>query len=148
MHDIRHKVGINVPISVVYDALATRDGLAKWWTRDVAGESQPGGRLEFRFGGPDVAAVMEVMELSPRSRVQWRCVAGPAEWMDTIISYELKPNGDETVVLFTHADWREPGEFMHHCSTKWATFLVGLKAGLEGGKATPWPNDVTIDSWD
>ena len=147
MPDIRHRVGINAPISEVYDAVATRDGLAKWWTRDVTGQSQPGGSLEFRFGGPDAAAVMEVTELSPQSRVQWRCVEGPDEWKNTTISYELEENGDETVVLFSHADWREPVEFMGHCSTKWAYFLLGLKSGLEDGKATPWPDDKPIDSW-
>ena len=36
---------------------------------------------------------------------------------------------------------------MGHCSTKWAYFLLGLKAGLEGGKATPWPDDMPISSW-
>jgi hypothetical protein len=35
-------------------------------------------------------------------------------------------------LLFTHAEWREPDEFIHHCSTKWAYFLLGLKAWLEG----------------
>ena len=55
--------------------------------------------------------------------------------------------GGETVLLFTHADWREPVEFMHHCSTKWAYFLLGLKAGLEGGPATPYPQDMAISSW-
>ena len=46
-----------------------------------------------------------------------------------------------------HADWREPAEFMHHCSTKWAYFLLGLKAGLEGGSATPYPGDMAISTW-
>jgi hypothetical protein len=36
---------------------------------------------------------------------------------------------------------------MHHCSTKWAYFLLGLKAGLEGGAATPYPDDMKISSW-
>ena len=36
---------------------------------------------------------------------------------------------------------------MFHCSTKWAYFLLGLKASLEGGKATPFPGDLQISSW-
>jgi hypothetical protein len=51
------------------------------------------------------------------------------------------------VLLFTHASWREPVEFMHHCSTKWAYFLLGLKAWLEGGEATPFSDDMNISSW-
>ena len=51
-------------------------------------------------------------------------------------------NDDETVVLFTHADWREPVEFMAHCSARWAYFLLSLKSYLEIGKGTPFPEDL------
>jgi hypothetical protein len=36
---------------------------------------------------------------------------------------------------------------MHHCSTKWAYFLLALKAQLEGGRGTPYPDDMKISSW-
>ena len=35
---------------------------------------------------------------------------------------------------------------MHHCSTKWATFLLGLKGGLEGGAYARFPEDTRISS--
>jgi hypothetical protein len=148
MADIRHRVGIrNTSASEVYDAVATRDGVARWWTRDVDGEARVGDRLAFSFGGPEPAAVMQVAELTPPSQVRWRCVEGPDEWKDTTITFEVKPSGDETAIVFTHAGWRDPVEFLHHCSTKWGYFLLGLKAGLEGGEPTPWPNDLKISSW-
>ena len=78
---------------------------------------------------------------------RWRCVEGPDEWKGTTITFELKTSGDETTVLFTHAGWSEPVEFMQHCSTKWGYFLLGLKSGFEDGKATPWPNDLPVSSW-
>lgn len=146
MEAIRHRVGVQAPIETVYDALTTRDGVAQWWTRDVAGESGPGGKLEFRFGGPEPAAVMELVELTPPSRVVWRVVEGPDEWLAAPITYDLRSNGDETVVMFTH-DWQKPVEFMHHCSTRWGHFLLSLKHALEGGNATPWPHDEKTDSW-
>ena len=37
---------------------------------------------------------------------------------------------------------------MHHCSTKWAVFLLSLKALLEAGKGSPNPNDFKLDSWE
>ena len=150
MASIRHRVGIAAPQTRVYDALATKEGLSSWWTRDVEGTQDQGGTLRFFFGGAEPGAVMEVVDLTPPQRVEWRCVQGPDEWVGTGVTFELKPAEDqdgETVVLFTHADWREPVEFMHHCSTKWAYFLLGLKAGLEGGEATPHPNDQRISSW-
>ena len=37
---------------------------------------------------------------------------------------------------------------MAHCSTKWGYFLLEMKAGLEGGKAHAFPDDLKISSWD
>jgi uncharacterized protein YndB with AHSA1/START domain len=146
MPDIRHSVGINAPTERVYEALATPTGLAGWWTRDVRGQSSPGQELEFHFSKSSVA--MKVLELSPGRSVSWECVRGPEDWLRTKIGFELRDGEPgETIVLFTHADWREPVEFMSHCSTKWAYFLLGLKGGLEGGAAKPHPEDERISSW-
>ena len=89
---------------------------------------------------------MEVIELSPDDRVQWRCVDGLPEWVGTTVTFALKEDGGETVLLFTHADWREPAEILHHSSTKWATFLISVRSGLEGGSFTAFPNDTRISS--
>ncbi len=35
---------------------------------------------------------------------------------------------------------------MHHCSTKWAMFLMSLKAFVETGRGAPFPNDVHISN--
>jgi len=35
---------------------------------------------------------------------------------------------------------------MHHSSTKWATVLLGLRSGLEGGAFTSFPDDTRISS--
>jgi uncharacterized protein YndB with AHSA1/START domain len=147
MPDIRHRVGIDAPVAAVYDAVASREGLARWWTPDVEGESRPGGHVAFRFGRPEPSAIMEVVELAPPGRVRWRCVEGPDEWVGTTVDFEVKPSGEQTALVFTHAGWRDPVEFMHHCSTKWAYYLIGLKTGLEGGEYTPWSHDILISSW-
>jgi uncharacterized protein YndB with AHSA1/START domain len=146
MPDIRHRVGIAAPQSRVYEMLATKDGLAGFWTRRVEGNSAVGDKLSFFFGRPEPSAVMEVIELSPGDRVRWRCVDGPPEWVGTTVTFDLKDGGGETALLFTHAGWRESVEFMHHCSTKWATVLVGLRSGLEGGTFTSFPEDTRISS--
>jgi len=146
MPDIRHRVGIAAPRHRVYETLATKEGLTDFWTAHVEGDSEVGRTLSFFFTSPNPAAVMEVVELSPEERVQWRCVEGPPEWVGTTVTFALKDTAGETVVLFTHADWREPIEFMHHCSSRWATFLIGLRSGLEGGAFTAFPDDTKVSS--
>jgi len=60
----------------------------------------------------------------------------------------LKFKKDETFVLFTHANWKKPDEFMRHCSTKWATFLLSLKGWLEREEGRPAPYDIKIGDGD
>ena len=93
MADIRHRVGVNAPEERVYEWLATREGLAEWWTRDVRGDAGQGGKLAFYFGSPEPSAVMEVVEAAPGRCVQWRCVEGPDEWVGTTVTFDLtSPN--------------------------------------------------------
>lgn len=143
MPDIRHRVAVSAPLGVVYEAVATPEGISQWWTRDgVRGEAAEGSRLEFFFGDPEPAAVMEITRLDPAGHVGWSCVGGADEWVGTSLSFDLAGSADQTVVLFTHAGWRHPSEFMAHCSARWAYFLLSLKGYLETGKGTPVPDDL------
>jgi len=147
MVDILHRVGIKSSLDEVYKALTTRESLAAWWTNNTQGESKVGGVIQFRFsaGGVEIGGFdMKVLELHPAKRVLWQVVGGPAEWIGTKISFELKQVGDYAIVIFKHQDWKEPVEFMHHCSTKWAIYLMSLKSLVETGKGTPNPNDTHI----
>ena len=66
---------------------------------------------------------MKVLELHTAKRVLWQVIDGPEEWVGTkIVFLHLKQEGDWTIVLFKHQGWKEPVEFMHHCSTKWGSF--------------------------
>lgn len=67
---------------------------------------------------------MKVLELQPGARVVWQ------------------------VVRFKHAGWREPVDFMHHCSTKWGVFLLSLKSLLETGKGRPASDDLKLADWE
>jgi uncharacterized protein YndB with AHSA1/START domain len=150
MVDILHKVGIKSSSDEVYKALATREGVAGWWTNNTQGESKVGGVLQSRFsaGGAEIGRIdVKVLELHPAQQVLWQVVEGPAEWIGTKIAFELKQDGEYCIVLFKHQGWKEPVEFMHHCSTKWAIFLMSLKSLVETGKGAPSPDDIKIDSW-
>jgi uncharacterized protein YndB with AHSA1/START domain len=150
MVDILHRRGTTASKDAVYEALTTTEGLAAWWTKDTRGKGAPGGLLEFRFdlgtdepGGFD----MRVLEAEPGERVLWEVVDGPEEWIGTRIGWDLHTDDDWTIVMFAHQGWREPVEFMHHCSTKWATFLLSLKSFVETGTGAPAPRDVKISNW-
>ncbi|SCF72966.1 SRPBCC domain-containing protein [Streptomyces sp. Ncost-T10-10d] len=145
MADILQRIGVEQSSpEQVYDALTTLDGLSGWWTEKTSGETDVGGVIEFRFGPGGVD--MKVAELDPGRLVRWDVVE-PQEWIGTSVQWDLRQDGDYTIVLFKHEGWREPVEFMHHCSTKWAVFLMSLKQLLETGEGTPEPRDVKISDW-
>ena len=147
MPNILHKVGIrSSSLAEVYKALTAIEGLSSWWTTTTEGQSKIGGILQFRFGNGGFD--MKVLELDPPRRVLWEVIDGPEEWIGTKIHFDLDQRGDWTIVLFKHEGWKEPVEFMHHCSTKWGVFLLSLKSLLETGKGGPWPNEIKLDSWE
>ncbi|WP_020388427.1 SRPBCC family protein [Kribbella catacumbae] len=146
MVDILHRVGVKASVDEVYTALTTIDGLAGWWTTNTVGEgSEVGGVVQFTFGpgGFD----MKVLELVPGKRVLWEVVEGPEEWVGTQVEWELGQVDEWAIILFKHEGWKEPVEFMNHCSTKWAIFLMSLKSMIETGKGSPDPDDVSISNW-
>jgi len=151
MVDINHRVGIKAPVSDVYKALSTVEGVGAWWTKETTGESKAGGTVAVRFTSPEGKEVgkmnYEVLELVPNKKVHWRFQSGPEEWIGTDVVFSLSEVDGYTIVLFSHKNWREFVEFTAHCSMKWAIFMMSLKDLIEAGKGKPSPNDVKIDNW-
>lgn len=148
MVDILHRVGIaDAAPQRVYEALATAEGVASWWSTKSEGGSSVGDIQKFWFEKAQGSIDVKVLELVPNERVVWEVVGGPEEWLGTTVSFDLSVDGNYTVVLFAHRGWAEPVEFMHHCTTKWGVFLLSLKELLETGRGRPEPHDVKIDNW-
>ena len=49
-----------------------------------------------------------------------------------------------TFALFSYEGWREPNEFMHHCSAKWATILLRLKDLVEKGEGRAMDTKIAV----
>jgi hypothetical protein len=138
MPDILHRVGIKGTSEKVFKTLSTIDGLRHWWVTETTGDTKQGGIINFGF------CEMKVVESKPNKLVKWKCVRGPEDWIATEVSFQLKYKDNQTFVIFKHAKWKKPVEFMHHCSTKWAVFLLSLKDWLERAEGRPSPYDVKI----
>lgn len=151
MVDIIHRVGIKAPLSEVYAALSTAEGVAGWWTKETRGISKSEAAFEVTFrdaSGQQIGKMaFEMTKLSPDKEVHWHFTSGPEEWLGTDVTFDLVRDGDYTIVRFGHRNWREAVEFTAHCSMKWATFLLSLRALLETGAGKPAPDDLKIDTW-
>jgi len=138
MPDILHRVGIDASLNKVFTALTTIEGLCGWWVSTTTGSPATGGTINFGF------CDMLVVSAEPNELVRWRCTRGPDEWLNTQVTFRLVWKEDQTFVVFKHENWREPVEFMHHCSTKWATFLLSLRDSVEKSAGHPVPHDLKI----
>jgi uncharacterized protein YndB with AHSA1/START domain len=147
MVDILHRIGITASPEDVTKALTTIPGLSGWWTDDTHGDESVGGVIQFNFpvAGGDIH--MKVLEIKPGELVRWEVVAGPPEWIGTEVRFDLSTAGDYTIVLFKQEGWKEPVEFMYHCSTKWGSYLLSLKKYAETGQGDPAPRDLQISDW-
>jgi uncharacterized protein YndB with AHSA1/START domain len=149
MPDILHRISIDAPPKRVHDLIATTDGIARWWTgRPLTGDHAPGSSFSVYFGDAgQPAAVMRVLTDTP-DQVAWQVTDGPGDWTGTRITFTLRPGPrGGTTLLFAHAGWQQPGEFMSGCSTNWGAYLTSLKAGAERGAFAPYPAGE-ISRWD
>ncbi len=140
MSNISHKIGVATNKATTLKALNSLQGLSKWWTEDVSGSTNEGETILFRFNGlgPD----MKVLT-SNEDTVTWQCTEGPDEWLKTELTFQVKEE-EETVIYFQHKGWQDETPFYHHCSMKWATFLLSLKQYLDLGQGRPFPDDLKI----
>jgi uncharacterized protein YndB with AHSA1/START domain len=138
MPTILHRFSIAAPPERVRELLATRDGVAAWWTGRPLGGTD--GNLAVFFGErPAAAATFEVVEQQP-DRIAWRCVDGPSQWIDTTISFRLEPWGPHgTTLHFRHDGWQVEDEFLSGCCSNWGAYLGSLKIGAETGRFHPYP---------
>jgi uncharacterized protein YndB with AHSA1/START domain len=149
MPNILHRLTIDAPPQRVHQLAANREWIQRWWTgHPVAGDDEIGGQLSVSFSdNGEPAAVFEVLERSPE-QIAWRCVHGPRDWIDTRITFALKPRADGgTTMLFGHEGWRQENEFMNGCSTNWASYLMSLKSGAEDHGFNAYPGGE-ISRWD
>ncbi|MDV7339738.1 SRPBCC domain-containing protein [Terasakiella sp. A23] len=142
MPNICLMIGTTASANKVFDALTTLNGLNSWWTTHTSGNPDAGGKLEFRF--PTMGPDMEVTQVT-KDHIIWTVTAGIEEWIGTQIHFNIEETDTQTLLYFKHADWAEEIPFFHHCSTKWAVFMLSLKQYLETGSGRPFPNDVHIE---
>ncbi|NVJ98031.1 MAG: SRPBCC domain-containing protein [Alphaproteobacteria bacterium] len=136
--------GTKAPMEKLTHAIRSLDGLAAWWTGGTSGNPKKGGEIAFRFG--DAGGFDMRVEKDSDNHVLWECVGGPEAWHGTHIEFQIVPEDAHTQLMFRHIGWKQEDGFFHHCSMKWATFLLSLKEYVENGVGHPFPNDIKIEA--
>ena len=129
MATLYHQVWINAPVSKLYEALATAEGLGLWWVPHTSTETDAGLVLAHNPGEAHGEVKMKVLDATRDKRVEWEIISthpstSPASaWTGTHIIFELSvrenPGGrlgisdavpNMSVLEFRHSGWNEHSE--------------------------------------
>jgi len=135
--DIVHGIEIHAEPKAVYDTIATRSGLAAFWTPDVQGDDAQGGELTFGFAEAPVRLPMRVARLDPTSEIAWESLGGFPYWEGTRVEWSLRPSEHGTKVVFSQTGFPddEPEFEFGSVSLTWALIVARLKEVVESGGA-------------
>lgn len=133
-------VDIDADRDTVFQAIASSDGLASFWTPNVSGTSEQGANLEFGFEPAPVDLQIHVDEMAPATLVAWSCTGPWPGWADTTIRWGLGDSPDATTrVVLTHADWTDDtaDAELGSVTFTWAMVCGALKRYTETGNPDP-----------
>ena len=135
MADIKMNVTIKTTSQIIYNAITSEEGLAKWWAKQTTAKPEVGFVNVFTFG--KFRNEMKVTKLVPDKRVEWECINSIEEWIGTGISFDLEEKEGKTIVRFTHGGWKAVTDMFAGCTYDWARFMTSLKSFCETGSGTP-----------
>jgi uncharacterized protein YndB with AHSA1/START domain len=138
--DIVLALEIEADPKVVYDAIATQEGEASFWTSKNDARPEAGAVAEFRFPEVPVGARMRIDELSEGRRVAWTCLGDFPNWGGTRVIWELEGADGKTHLGFRHEGW--PDDHPEHergsVTWVWAMVTARLKGYAETGTPQPF----------
>jgi uncharacterized protein YndB with AHSA1/START domain len=133
--EIRHVLDIEAPPEAVYQVIATREGVARWWTPRIDGSDELGGTMRMHFDAVGSTTDMRVVALEPSRLVEWESTAGDFE--GTLTRFDLEPRGEGTFLRFTQSRWPSVSDQFGTCNFLWGFFMQSLKQLVETGVGTP-----------
>lgn len=111
----------------VWRAVTEPDELAAWFPAAVIYEQRAGAPMQFDFGGMHGQDVWpgEVLEWDPPRAFAFR-------WGTDDLRFVLEPEGDHTILVFTHTFRHEPGKPARDAAG-WESCLDELTTHMDGG---------------
>ncbi|SKC80752.1 SRPBCC family protein [Krasilnikoviella flava] len=112
---IEREIYVEATPEVVFDVVSSPDHVKQWWPDDARYSPEPGGTGEIVFGeGADrsVEQLTVVESLPPRTfSFRWTHPAGEeaAPGNSLLVTFELVPSGDGTLLRLTETGFREQG---------------------------------------
>jgi uncharacterized protein YndB with AHSA1/START domain len=139
--DYARRVAFRSAPERVFEAVATLEGIAGWWTPLVGGSPTRGASVQLRFEGLRERIVLRVDGADRPSSVRWTCVehTGLEEWAGTRMHFEIAARGDQgSELCFRHEGLAPKLECYETCELGWDHFLGSLAAYVDSGRGEPF----------
>ncbi|MEQ9403732.1 MAG: SRPBCC domain-containing protein [Cyclobacteriaceae bacterium] len=122
----------------VFDAINC--SLSLWWGKTSNPVLKVGNEFKTSFG--KAYWKFRVTEYKPYKRIVWECIDGQPEfeheWVGTTIRWDIKSQGDGTLLSFTHVGLTPDFDCYNVCAPTWDHFLANsLTQFVETGKGLP-----------
>ncbi|TNC19402.1 polyketide cyclase [Amycolatopsis alkalitolerans] len=119
---IEQSVFVDASPAVVYEVVSSPEHIAGWYVDEAEYETVSGSRGHFAFGAPErrVEVPITVVEAVPGVKFSFRWMAPPAPEIPPVgatltpensllVTFDLAPQGDGTLLTVTEAGMRELG---------------------------------------
>ncbi|MEM7482332.1 MAG: SRPBCC domain-containing protein [Acidobacteriota bacterium] len=137
MLEILHDLPIQAPLSRVFRAISTPEGLDLWWTKASTGMPTVGSEYELDFG-PGYLWTARVTRSVADSEFELEMVQADDDWAGTRVGFGLEDRGGKTWLRFHHTGWPEVNEHYRISCNCWAMYLRILRRNLEYGEVVPY----------
>ena len=140
---VRREIAIAASPETVWEFLVDPEKATRWMGTSASLDARPGGEYRVQVISGNVASG-QFVEVDPPHRLVWTWgwedeAASPVEAGSTTIEVELEPDGDGTLVRFTHSGFAD-GEATTRHAQGWDHYLPRLEIAAGGG-------DPGRDTW-
>ena len=137
--------------SAVFAAI---NDVRSWWGEGVEGRTDAlDEEFTFRVEGVHDSR-LRIVELVPDEKIAWRVISNwlgyvedQHEWVGTTIRFELRADGAQTEVRFTHVGLVADAECYDVCSNAWSSLMhASLPDRIRTGAGHPYPRRLPADA--
>jgi uncharacterized protein YndB with AHSA1/START domain len=136
---LEREIRIDAAPEIVFDVVSRPEHIKMWWSDDASFEPTPGAVGELVWGDRAAVEAITVVDVDPPRKFTFRWVAPDGQLPDAdnslLVTFELEPSGDGTILRLTESGWREKGweaavleEAFHDHERGWDVFLSRLRS--------------------
>lgn len=137
MVSITHDLTIRTAPEIVFAGVSSPKGLDAWWTKSCKGALKLGAEYQLGFG-EGLAWRAVVKEAIDGRRFVLKMTDAAADWVGTIVRFEIEDADNAAILRFEHAGWSEQSAHFRRSSYCWAMYLRLLRIYCESGATTPY----------